>query len=44
MMRLAALLAMLTAQFFAAESKPPDNLFKDIDKTMAAKMTPSLRR
>ena len=35
MNRLAALLALFAVPFFAVESKPPDNLFKDIDKTMA---------
>ena len=38
MKRLAALLALLTISIFAVEpraSKPPDDLFKEIDKTMA---------
>jgi hypothetical protein len=35
MKRLAALSAFLIGSFFAAESQPPDDLFKDIDKTMA---------
>ena len=35
MKRLAALFTLFATSFLAAESKPPDDLFKDIDKTMA---------
>ena len=35
MNRLAAVFTLSVIVFFAAESKPPDDLFKDIDKTMA---------
>lgn len=35
MKRLVAFFALFATSFFAAESKPPDDLFADIDKTMA---------